>query len=519
MVRQGVGAVRWKMGLLSVLGLGCVVGGVVCGVLAIVQEVNASAYSHAVACSGAPAFDADCIQTVSGTVTAISEIGGKNSHYELDVQVGSRALAITFPSGNSMLGYAADGDPADVTVWRGIPVAVTTDGRSATPSSLPEYAAAADLGHCMEGLGLSSFFLQAVVLSRRQRRTGTLALGPFGVACLMTTLLGGAAVAVIGMMLGKDPSDPGAFLIATAVALVISMAVGTWFGAASRRNLRKNPGLRALRQSTSVPARERQTVSSLRAHPRFAPRTRPTVPLGTSLRYRLRPSVWLPSLWAQLKSCAAPALVVVVLFGLGFMASDAPNAQAFRDAPACQGETNLSVCVGDFTATVNGVRTASQNAGSASISYVTGDGAINAWGSFSGSGEALAGTAQSEETSHTSVQIEVWRGAIVGAEIAGSWHWADGNPPGDRGPAILLVLGLMLLLLLVRFRAHRLASAIAAAGGMIRRRAVLLNDVGQVAASASGYVLLLYGYWYGALLIAAELGWMAWTARRNSRIL
>lgn len=165
------------------------------------------------------------------------------------------------------------------------------------------------------------------------------------------------------------------------------------------------------------------------------------------------------------------------------------------------------------------VRTSSPNAGSASISYVTGDGAINAWGGFSGSAEALAGTAQSEEAAGVPVQIEVWHGAIVGAEIGGSWHWADDNPPGDRVPAIFLVLSLMLLLLLVRFRAHLSASAIAAAGGMISRRALLLNDLGQVAASAAGYVLLLYGYWYGALLVLAVLGWMAWTARRNSRIL
>jgi hypothetical protein len=377
-------------------------------------------------------------------------------------------------------------------------MAVTTGGRSAIPASLPGYAAAIDLGRCMECLGISCFFLIGPLL----RRTGTQDVGPLGLACLTATSLGGPALAVGGYVLTKSPNEPATVLTGTAVALVIVVALGAWAGVAAKRRRRKHPELMAFRQSFVPPSRER----------RPGPRLRPAVPLRVRLAHRLRPSNWLPALWGLLKFYLAPTLVILVVLGLVLMAHDAPNARAFRDAPACQGETNLSVCVGDFTATVNGVRIASAGAGSAAISYVTGDGAINAWGGFSGNGDALASTAQEEKTAGMPIRIEVWRGAIVGAEIGGSWHWATGNPPGDTASAVFLAICLILLLLLGRYRSHLLSAASGATW-----RALLRDHLGQVGAAAAGYLLLIYGYWYGALLVLAALGWMAWRARRDAR--
>jgi hypothetical protein len=362
---------------------------------------------------------------------------------------------------------------------------------------LPGYAAAIDLGFCMQCLGVSCFFLLGPLL----RRTGTQGVGPLGLAYLTATFLGGPALAVGGYVLSGSPNEPATVLTGTAVALVIVVALGAWAGVAAKRRYRKHPELMALRQSFVLPPRER----------RSGPRPRPAVPLRVRLGHRLRPSNWLPALWALLKFYLAPTLVILVVLGLILMAHDAPNARAFRDAPACQGETNLSVCVGEFTATVNGVRIASASAGSAAISYATSDGAINAWGGFSGNGAALASTAQAEETAGVPVQIEVWRGAIVGAEIGGSWHWATGNPPGDAAPAVFLAICLTLLLSLVRYRAHR-SAATGVAG-----RALLRDDLGQVTAAAAGYALLIYGYWFGALVALAALGWMGWRAWRNTR--
>jgi hypothetical protein len=89
--------VRRKRFYLLAIGLAFFAGGTVCGVFAIGQAETASAYSHAAACPGSAAFDADCVQTVGGSVTGVEEFSGKDSHYELDVQAGSDALAITFP--------------------------------------------------------------------------------------------------------------------------------------------------------------------------------------------------------------------------------------------------------------------------------------------------------------------------------------------------------------------------------------------------------------------------------------
>jgi len=159
------------------------------------------------------------------------------------------------------------------------------------------------------------------------------------------------------------------------------------------------------------------------------------------------------------------------------------------------------VCVGKFTATVNGVRTTSPSADSADISFATSDGAINAWGDFAGSARTLGGIAQTEEVERQPVQVEARRGAIVGAETDGSWHWATGNPPGDTIPAVFLAVGLVLLLL----RVHR----------TVRQR--VLSDFGQAAVAAAGCGLLVYGYWFGLLPILAVLGWMAWRAWRTRR--
>jgi hypothetical protein len=499
---------------LLVVGLAFLACAAVFGAFAIGQAGTASAYRHAVPCPGSAAFDADCVQTVGGFVTGVEEIGGKDAQYELDVQAGSRALDIAFPSDDPMLGYATDGALAEVTVWRGIPVSVTADGRSAIPSSLPGYAAATDLGHFMECFGVSFLILLAPLGRWWLSRTGRRVLGPLGVALLIASLLIGLVVSASGLLLTQNPDEPATTFLIAAVALVIALALAAWAGAAARRRQRKHPEFAALRQRQPLPPPPRVSRSSP------GPRPRPVVPLRVRLSYRLRPSGWLPVLRTLLKSYLPPVLLILVLSGLFVTMNDAPNARAFHSAPACRGETNLSVCVGEFTATVNGVRTSSPDAGAASISYVTADGAINAWGGFSGSAEALADTAEAEQTARVPVRIEAWRGAIVGAEIGGSWHWATGNPPGDTPPAILLAVSLTLLLLLVRYRAHHPPAiyTYATAPTGATQRALLRDDLSEIAASAAGYLLLIYGYWYGALLVLGALGWMGWTAWRNARI-
>jgi hypothetical protein len=509
---------------LLVVGLAFLACASIFGALAIRQAATASAYRHAAACPSSAAFDADCVQTVGGSVTGVEEVGGNDAQYELDVQAGSRALDISFPFDDQMLSYAADGDPAEVTVWRGIPVSVTANGYSATPSSLPGYAAATDLGHFMECFGVSLLILLAPLGQWRMSRTGRWVLGPLGVALLIASVLIALIISASGLLLTQNPDEPATTFIIAAVAVAVALALAAWAGAAIKRRQRKRPEFAALRHPLPAPPRIH------RSSPSPQPRPRPAVPLRVRLRYRLRPSGWLPVLRTLLKSFLPPALLILVLSGLFVTMNDAPNARAFQSAPACQGETNLSVCVGEFTATVNGVRTSSPSADTASISYATADGAINAWGDFAGSAEALAGTAQAEQTAGAPVRIEAWRGAIVGAEIGGSWHWATGNPPGDTPPAIFLAVSLTLLLLLIRYRAHHPTAtftfadtdtdtdAYLAARAGTTRRALLRDDLGEVAASAAGYVLLIYGYWYGALPILAALGWMGWTAWRNARI-
>ncbi len=162
-------------------------------------------------------------------------------------------------------------------------------------------------------------------------------------------------------------------------------------------------------------------------------------------------------------------------------ASQTLHARAYRHAPACAGETNLATCTGDFTATVNGVRTDSQGGSNyADVSYVTGDGVINTWARFDGDGTALARAATADENERTPLTIKVWRGSIVGAELGDTWHWAEGNPPGNAIPAAFLTVGFALLLLVMRLRIRRRPALLT----QRERRRLMIEDAGQVVAAA-----------------------------------
>jgi hypothetical protein len=204
-------------------------------------------------------------------------------------------------------------------------------------------------------------------------------------------------------------------------------------------------------------------------------------------------------------------LVPAVLFGVFLTVQDGPPARAFRHAPACAGETNLDTCVGHFPAFVNGVRTSNGVLG-ADISYASYDGAINTWAHFDGDAATLARTAGAEEKARTPLGIEVWRRSIVGAELGGRWHWAEGNPPSDTNAAVFLAASFALLLLVVRLRMHWRTRY-----GR-RDRQLLADDLGQAGAAAGSVVLLAYGFWPGAVVALAVLAWLGLSASRSARL-
>jgi hypothetical protein len=305
-----------------------------------------------------------------------------------------------------------------------------------------------------------------------------------------------------GFALGGKPSRLGPDLTATGAALAVVLGLSTWAGiSVNRRGRGQQPAL--ANEGLADHART-QNAPVLPAAP-LMPRAR------TPLRTRLHPANVARVLATIAAAWLTPALTVAVLFGVFFTSHDGPPAHAFRRAPACVGETNLATCVGDFTAVINGVRTPTNGASFALVSYVIPDGAINTWAKLDGNGEAIANVAMAEKNAGTALRIRVWRGSIVGAELGGSWHWADGNPPGNTAPTVFLGVSFALLLLAARRRIHRRAR-----GGTSERR-LLLDDLGQVVAAAGSVVLLAYGFWPGAVLAVATLVWLALSARQSAR--
>jgi hypothetical protein len=477
-----------------VLAVGCVIAAPVFGMLAIQQATEISAYHHARACPPGAAPNADCLQTVDGSVAAVTEFpgGGRiSADYALDVKTASTTLHLSFSSDSPMLGYATDGDPAAVTMWRGVPVAVVTDGRSAVTTSVPETAFARDLGNSAKTASIGTFFVLGAWAIRRNRNAGAVEpiTSPALAATLCALFLGGAVVAVGGFALGGKPSRLGPDLTVTGSALVLVIGLSVWLGLSAKRRLSRTPGNWHTPVLPPIEGQRRaRTPLRMRLHPVSLARVTGTLA-----------AAWL-----------VPALIVAVLFGVFFTSHDGPAARAYRLAPACVGESNLATCAGDFTAVINGVRTPANDVNGADVSYVTRDGAINTWARFGGDSGMVTRVAAAEQNARALVTIRVWRGSIVGAELGSSWQWTWGNPPGNTGPTVFLAVSFGLLLLVVRVYVHRRAR------GGIHRQRVLIDDAGQAAAALSSIMLLAYGYWPGAVLAVAVLSWLGLSARQST---
>ena len=489
-----------------VLGVAFLVAAGVLGILAVQQATEISAYHHARACRAGASSDAGCLLAVDGSVAAVTEFrgGGRvSADYALDVRTARMTVHLTFIADSPMLGDAVDGDAAVVTMWRGVPVSVVTGGRSEVTTSVPVTALARDLGYSEEvaGLGLTLVFI-ALANRLTQREDGT---RPAAAAALLGLLLGGIVVMVGGIALGGQPSRLGPDLAATGASLGVILGLSAWLGITMRRRSRKHPAYRARAQGMAGGAHDRQAPVRAAALPPQAARM--------PLRTRMHPAAWARVLDARaagfipgLLTAAAVVLTVAVLSGVLLTGNDGPAARAFRNAPACADDTNLATCAGDFTAVINGVRAPADGALFADVSYATYDGAVNTWARFDGDPAAIVRLASADEKARTQLRIRVWRRSIVGAELGRSWHWAQGDPPGDTIPAGFLAVSFALLLLVARLRIRRRA-------GPAANRRLLADDLGQVAGAAGSVVLLAYGFWPGAILALPALLWLGLSAR------
>jgi hypothetical protein len=435
-----------------------------------------------------------------------------SADYALDVRTASTTLDLGFTSDSPMLGYAADGNPAVVTMWRGVAVSVLTDGRSDVTVSVPETALARDLGNGEEAGAVGMFLLfTAWGIGRNRRYAGVQRLRPWPAAALTILLLGSIVVAFGGIALGGRPSRLAPDLAATGAGLAVVLGLSVWVGLKTRAR-----GLDAeLRPEKSVPDRPQPalyTASSPADHRPLPPAHTHSASTAAPPRMRLHPAGWVRVLGGYAAAWLGPALTVAVLFGVFFTSYDGAAARSYSRAPACAGEANLATCAGDFTAEINGVRAPANGADFATISYATEDGAINTWAEFDGNAAAIASTAEADMRARTLLRIRVWRKSIVGAQLGGRWQWADGNPPANTIPAVFLAASFAALLLAVRLRIHRRARSETAAA----RRQLVIDDAGQAIAAAASVVLLAYGFWPGAIVALAALLWLGYSARRST---
>jgi hypothetical protein len=448
-------AARFWRWFCLVAGVACLIGAGVLGVHAVQQASEISAYDSARPCPAGAPPGADCLQILDGTVTAVTQFpgGGRvSANYALDVRTASTTLDLGFTSDSAMLGYAADGNPAVVTMWRGVAVSVMTDGRSEVTVSVPETALARDLGNGEEAGAVGMFLLfTAWGIGRNRRYTDMQPLRPLPGAALTILLLGSIVVGFGGIALGGRPSRLAPDLAATGAALAVVLGLSVWVGLKTRAR-RFDAELRQAKSRTDGAQHALYTSSSPANHAPLPPAPAHTHAPRTAapLRMRLHPASWVSVLGTYAAASLGPALTVAVLFGVFVTSHHGPAARSYRHALACVGEANLATCTGDFTAEINGVRAPANGANFATVSYATEDGAINTWAEFDGNAAAIARTAEGDMHARTLLRIRVWRQSIVGAQLGGRWHWADGNPPGNTIPAVFLAVSFAALLLVVR---------------------------------------------------------------------
>jgi hypothetical protein len=519
--------VRFAGWFCLVLGVPFLIGAGVVGILAIQQATEISAYHTARPCPAGAGLDADCLRAVSGTVAGVTESPGGDripAQWQLDVKTSSTTLHLTFASDNPMLGYALDGNSAVVTTWRGVPVSVVTGGFTEVTTSIPETALASDVGNAEEAGGAGLLFVTSALAIRENGRAGDsrLKTRPALAAAFLGLLMGSLVIMISGWALGGKPSrlDPDLAVTGAAMVLVVGLSVWAWSSARARRvdvDL-GGPG----RVPGGVHALHGPAVTA--SQPPFGPAAPSSDAAQPATITRPRPASRARTLGAVALGWLMPGLTVAVLFGVFLTSHDGPPARAYRHAPACVGETNLTTCAGNFTAGINGVRTPANGRNSADISYVTADGVINTWATFDGDSGVLARLAEADKSADTPLTIRVWRGSIVGAQLGSSWHWAEGDPPGDMIPVVFLAVSFGLLLLVVRLRIHRRVASRSRANsrlliddqGQVAGQ-VFADDVGQVIAAAASIVLLAFGYWPGAILALAVLLWLAISVRQSTR--
>jgi hypothetical protein len=473
--------------LFLLAGAACLAAAAVLGVSAARQAAEIAAYQHARPCAATAAADAGCLRTVTGSVAGVTEYPGGYRippDYELYVRTGAKTLRLSFASDSPLLGYAADGDPAVVTLWRGVPVSVTTNGRSAVTAAVPRTAFTHDAESSEQAVAVGVFVLLAGLALRAKRRGGQLRSPALGAALLLAGLIAEAGALALDGKSSRVWPDIVATGFGLAVALGFGLSVGVSLLRHSRQAATAGPHLAGDVPQPAVPAAGYR-------------RSRPAIRARVLVRGAV---TFIPVL-----------LTVGVFFGVLFTLHDGPAARGYRHAPACVAESNLATCAGDFTAVINGVRSPGNGVDFAEVSYVTEDGAINAWAQFDGDTAVTVRAARAAQLAETPLRIRAWRGAIVGAELGGSWHWADGNPPGNTDATLLLAISFALLLLLVRLRVHRRVYPAASGPPLIA------DDLGQVAVAAGGIVLLAQGYWPGVILAVAALAWLGLSVRDSSR--
>ncbi len=502
----------WKLLVSSLIGVFCLVASGVCGVLAVQDFAAEQAYRSAVPCGSATTTAASCLTDVTATVTAVSEVGGQTPSYQLGLSSRAGAVTVSFPGDNVVLGYAADGSTVTAEYWRGKVVSVTGQAGSATTTDAPPLAFARNLGGTLFALSFALYALLVAWVAREQPRRAPGSLGPLGSFVVILVGIGGLVPMVCGWHLFQNPTALHGTLVAGGCALVVVVGLAGWAAVASRRRRRREAARRAGAPSSAAVAPAAAVVPQPRAAWLTPALTDEIVLLARPTRRQRARAVDKGSPRPVFETTRLFGWGGVVLFALLFFAAfitlnDGPNMRAYDSAPACPAPATSPGCRGLVPVLVDGVRAATGGGEAVDISFATADGAVNAWNQFDSS--ALTRQAQQLQQAETVIPAQVWGDRVLGVQLDGTMHWAQGDPPDDSFAAgsLAVLAGLALLLNRARTRFRHPERG-------PRTGRWLLDDAAQLVLTAAGVWLMAVGIGWGVLPLVGGLGWSQWSVPR-----
>jgi hypothetical protein len=461
----------------ALIGLLCLAGATLCAFTAAGTKSDQDALAAAKPCPVGAPWNADCLQDVEGSVSAVVPHTGRPAWYDLQTSTAAGTFSAHLPASNALVRRAVPGDAMLLTMWRGTVVAVSAYGLRAVPSDLPTSGLQPLLAGLSALTGIAIFCLQASFTFAVSYPGKPIKIRPVRKFLAAMWLGSSAVLAVNGMILGFG-LDPWIDL-----GVVVVLLAGVAYGS-----------FRMVRSLWIQPSPQADARIVKRAAETKIRRTKTRRTRQKTTRSRRQTIAETAYIWLGVSVCVAAI----------YAYAECVPGRAHDHAPICPPEVTASSCRTETTLQIRGERAVGATL---DIIFVTADGsAIVA--RFDKS-QRLETATQNAEATHSALPVELWRGGVWEIHADGKGYLRPGDPRYEVAAIVVLSASSGAFLVISRIR--------------LRRRPHLADvplppwfeDAGQLAVLIAGLAFLWDGRPWGELFLAADAAWLIWSLAAN----